>query len=280
MENSTIFSYERWLPQTPELKQKFLAARPFPHLVFEDFLQADAAEQLLKEFPGAAQAAWNYYANYNTKKLGINNPDHFGAVTKSIFRQLHSEAFLGFLGALTGIEGLFPDEKFEGGGLHQIERGGYLNIHADFTVHPHRRDWKRRLNIIIYLNKNWKDEYGGQLQLWDTSMRQCVVSVAPHFNRAVLFMTNADAYHGHPDPLMCPEGESRKSLALYYYTEERAPEIRSTNFRARPEDSAAKAAGIYIDKKLARAYDTVKRAFSLDDRFVSKFLRFFYRRKK
>lgn len=134
---------------------------------------------------------------------------------------LNSSTFLDFLSKITGIENLIADSYFEGGGMHQIRRGGKLKIHADFNRHP-RYDLDRRLNALLYLNPDWQEEYGGNLELWDRHMTSCVVRIAPLFNRFVVFATTDFTYHGHPDPLTCPEDVTRKSLALYYYTHERA----------------------------------------------------------
>jgi Rps23 Pro-64 3,4-dihydroxylase Tpa1-like proline 4-hydroxylase len=131
---------------------------------------------------------------------------------------MNSEPFLRFLQELTGIkETLIPDPYFEGGGVHQIKRGGFLKVHVDF--HRHRLlQLDRRVNVLVYLNKDWKDEYGGHFELWERDMSRCVKKIAPLFNRMAIFSTTADSWHGHPDKLNCPEGRSRQSLALYYYT--------------------------------------------------------------
>jgi hypothetical protein len=138
---------------------------------------------------------------------------------------------------MTGIDGLISDPHFEGGGLHETKRGGHLGVHADFNVHGHLKV-ERRINLLIYLNENWEQEYGGQLELWDTQMKECVVRVEPVFGRAVLFNTNLDSFHGHPDPLNCPDGRSRRSIATYYYTavETGLGQLprRTTTFRQRP----------------------------------------------
>jgi Rps23 Pro-64 3,4-dihydroxylase Tpa1-like proline 4-hydroxylase len=131
-----------------------------------------------------------------------------------------------WLEALTGIEGLIPAPYFGGGGLHQIEPGGFLKIHADFNVHP-KLKLDRRLNMLVYLNKDWRDEYGGHLELWDRDLSACRKKILPSFNRTVIFSTTDTSFHGHPHPLTAPVGMSRKSVSLYYYTAGRPEAERS-----------------------------------------------------
>ena len=138
---------------------------------------------------------------------------------------------------MTGMKGLIPDPHFEGGGLHETKRGGHLGVHADFNIHSNLKV-ERRLNLLIYLNEEWEDGFGGQLELWKKDMSECAVRVKPEFGRAVVFTTALDSFHGHPDPLSCPPERSRRSIATYYYqaAEEGLALLpkRTTNFRARP----------------------------------------------
>src|SRR5205807_3288600 len=146
---------------------------------------------------------------------------------------------------LTGIDNLLIDESMEGGGLHQSMAGGFLNVHADFTVHPHNLHWRRRVNLLLYLNDEWPSEWGGGLELWSTDMKRCETLIEPVGNRVVVFSTDANSFHGHPTPMQCPPGVARRSLALYYFTEEAKPQIRSTEYRARPGEGP-RAALIYL----------------------------------
>ena len=171
-----------------------------------------------------------------------------GDATLQLLTELNSGAFIEFLEALTGIRGLVPDPHFEGGGLHQIVRGGHLNIHVDFNGHP-RTGLDRRLNVLLYLNRDWKDEYGGAFELWNRDMTACEERVMPYFNRCVVFSTTSTSFHGHPEPLACPEDRTRKSMALYYYSKDRpageSDGAHNTLFQARPGeelDSSAPAA--------------------------------------
>jgi Rps23 Pro-64 3,4-dihydroxylase Tpa1-like proline 4-hydroxylase len=151
--------------------------------------------------------------------------------------QFNSSLFLFFLHHLTGIRGLTGDPWLYGGGIHQILPGGLLKIHADFNIHEFT-GLLRRINVLVYLNKDWQDEWGGHLELWDTEMSRCVRRVAPNAGTCVIFNTSSTSYHGHPDPLRCPPGRTRKSLAFYYYTID--PEfdprgkLHSTLWRKRP----------------------------------------------
>lgn len=124
---------------------------------------------------------------------------------KGTINELNSPEFLKFLSTLTGIKDLQKVYFPEGRGKHQSTKGGYLNIHADFTVHTHHRNWQRRVNVLVYQDKNWQDEWGGKLELWDKEMKACEVKVAPVCNCCVIFNTDADSYHGHPEPMACPE---------------------------------------------------------------------------
>jgi Rps23 Pro-64 3,4-dihydroxylase Tpa1-like proline 4-hydroxylase len=133
---------------------------------------------------------------------------------------------LGFLETLTGIDGLVPDPYFGGGALHQIVPGGFLKVHADFNWHPKLR-LDRRLNMLVYLNRGWRPEWGGALELWDGEMAGPVASILPLFNRTVVFTTTDSSFHGHPRPLACPDGTTRKSVSLYYYSNGRPESERS-----------------------------------------------------
>ena len=195
----------------------YAAAEPFPHAVIDGFLPEWAAEKILADFPDVQAIDWARYDHQHSKKLATDKEAHMAEFTRSAIHQLNSGVFLEFLEKLTGIDGLIADPYLWGGGLHQITRGGFLNIHADFNRYR-RLKLDRRLNFLLYLNRDWKEEYGGHLELWDKTIKKCVQRVLPVFNRAVVFSTTDFSYHGHPVPLTCPEGWSRKSLALYYYT--------------------------------------------------------------
>jgi hypothetical protein len=221
-------------------REAYAAGDPYPHIVIDDFLPAEVLDAVLAEFPKPGQADWFAFESPLERKLATKDDSVMGPATRHLLGELNSSAFVEFLEKLTGIDGLVPDPHFVGGGLHQIERGGHLKVHADFNRHP-RTDLERRLNVLIYLNRDWKDEYGGAFELWNTDMSAAVEKVMPYFNRMVVFSTTSTSYHGHPEALNCPEGETRKSMALYYYSKDRPAEERSaghnTLFKARPGEA-------------------------------------------
>lgn len=249
----------------------YQAADPFPHIVIDNFLTPQAAAAAIEEFPNLADQEWNAYLHTNERKFSNTDAESWGPTLQGILAELNSERFVAFVSKLIGIEGLIPDPSLEGGGLHQSTRGGFLNMHADFTVHPHNRNWQRRANILVYLNEDWKPEYGGDLELWSTDMKQCVKKVAPVANRVLIFTTNEDSFHGHPIPMTCPEGVFRRSMALYYFSVEDSPVVRSTEYRARPGDGA-RSVLIYADKQVLRIYDWTKRRLNLSDETALKLL--------
>lgn len=217
-----LFDSEHFVHLAEQHRAAYATAEPFAHAVFDDFLPPDMLEQVLAEFPAPGQG-WRRLDSSNQNKLAAQREAQFGANTRELLRECNSAGCLHFLETLTGIPGLISDPYLEGGGLHQIERDGFLKVHVDFNKHP-RLKLDRRLNLIVYLNKDWHEEYHGHLELWDRAVTRCVRKVLPAFNRAVVFSTTDFAYHGHPERLNCPPDRTRKSLALYYYTNGRPPE--------------------------------------------------------
>lgn len=275
------FDYERWEAQLPGLRARYRDNRPYPHIHLEGFLEPALAQRLEAAFPAPDAASWIQYKHYNENKLGNTHREAFPEAIGRVVDELGSPRFVAWLSRLTGIEGLMPDPSLEGGGMHQTERGGFLNLHADFTMHHHKTHWRRRCNLILFLNEGWQEEWGGALELWDRDMKRCEARVLPLINHAVLFNTDEDSFHGYPDPIQCPPSVTRKSLALYYYTEEtdRSYRARSTAYRARPGEGW-KAPLIWLDKEAVALYSTLKRRLNLSDDFASRVLGLLSRKKK
>ncbi|PLW90024.1 MAG: hypothetical protein C0154_08745 [Mucilaginibacter sp.] len=174
---------------------------------------------MLAEFPDlSAKKQVNKFDGYNEKKLSTIGETYFGDVTKLVSHYLNSQPFLEFLQELTGIkEVLISDPYFDGGGYHEIKPGGFLKVHADFNKNNYTQ-LDRRINVLVYLNKDWQESYGGHFELWNEDMTKASKKILPLFNRMAIFSTTSTSYHGHPDPLTCPADRSRKSFALYYYS--------------------------------------------------------------
>ncbi|MFW2830008.1 2OG-Fe(II) oxygenase [Sphingomonas sp. ID0503] len=214
---------------------QYQSAQPFPHIVMEDFLDVDVLRRVVQEYPSREgrhyfdrpQERFKYQFNPHTVESGI---------VRNLLAELNGEPFLKFLSAMTGIDGLISDPYYAGGGLHETLSGGHLSVHADFNVHGDMQ-LERRLNLLVYLNEDWDEGFGGNLELWDKKMRKAAVEVAPVMARAVVFNTSLDSYHGQPNPLTCPSDRSRRSIATYYYTalpiETNLPQ-RTTTFQTRP----------------------------------------------
>lgn len=208
-------------------RDAYAQAQPFPHAALDDFLPAAWAEEVLAHFPGVDSPAFKERSigTVQTGKYGSLEAKRFAhapAEVQHFLLWLNSYAMLYFLEALTGISNLLVDPYFKGGGLHQSVQGGKLNIHADFNYEAGLK-LHRRINLLFYLNKNWQEDYGGQLELWDAGLTRCVRRIAPAFNRCVVFTTGSTSFHGHPQPLALPDGMTRKSIAAYYYTVEPPP---------------------------------------------------------
>ena len=214
------------------LREQYATAEPFPHIVLDGLFDDDVLDAVLREFPDRGAMKWREFDSPTEKKLGYyHETSSISKTVRDFLNDMNSFEMLLWLEAVTGIEGLIPDPYFGGGGLHQIEPGGFLKVHADFNVHP-KLKLDRRLNMLIYLNKDWRDEYGGHLELWDRDAKSCRTKILPLFNRTVIFSTTDTSFHGHPHPLTSPPGVTRKSVSLYYYTAGR-PEVE----RSAPHDT-------------------------------------------
>ena len=267
--NSTFYFDPDYLSDLAEKSHAaYQSAEPFPHIVIDNFLPEALLDEILNEFPQAQDIEWQKFDASSEKKLASKSELQMGEKTRSLLYQLNSSTFITFLERLTSVDGLVPDPHFMGGGLHQIEPGGFLKMHVDFNRYDRLR-LDRRLNLLLYLNKDWEEAYGGHLELWDKEVTQCSKKILPIFNRCVVFTTTDFSYHGHPEPLTCPPDRSRKSLALYYYSNGRpASEIRqgdsghSTLFRARPGET------IRVEQEpiAARVKSSIKKLIPLFDK--------------
>ena len=221
--------------QGASLHEHYMNAAPFPHIAIDDFLDEAMLRSCLETFPDQdKQDSGSYKRSQENLKKSFN-PDEIHSPSRKLFYALNSGPFLQFLEKLTGIEGLIPDPYFIGGGFHMTANGGHLDVHADFNYHQ-GLGLERRINMLVYLNDDWQEDYGGCLELWDLDMKECQVRIAPLFNRCVIFNTTSTSWHGHPVPVANPRGEPRRSIAFYYYTAtwSEARKAHTTHFKTRP----------------------------------------------
>jgi len=202
---------------SPEVVTAYQNGKPYPHAIFDDFFPVEVLDEVLANFPKPGQVSWQVFDNNNEKKLAFRQAESLPTPIREFLYFLNAHPMLQFLEKVTSIPGLIPDPSFAGGGCHQIEPGGKLKVHVDFNKLT-SVNLDRRLNLLVYLNKDWQEEYGGHFELWDAESKGCVTKVLPIFNRAVVFSTNETSYHGHPHPLTCPPDRTRKSIAIYLYT--------------------------------------------------------------
>jgi Rps23 Pro-64 3,4-dihydroxylase Tpa1-like proline 4-hydroxylase len=234
-----LLDLSQFVDKGHQLKAAYAAAEPFPHLVIDDFLPSEVLDRILEEFPNPEEIDWIPYDTTEEKTLRSKSELQIGEATRLLLYQLNSSTFLNFLEALTGMEGLLPDPHFLGSGLHQTPPGGYMKIHVDFNYHK-RLPLEHRLNLLLYLNKDWREEYGGHLELWSRDMSHCVQRILPIFNRCLIFTSTETSYHGHPNLLTCPEDRNRRSLATYYYTippSDLGSNLHRTLWKSRPGES-------------------------------------------
>lgn len=206
----------------------FSGNAPFPHIVIDDFVDPAIMRPILAEVNAVDRS--RRYAKFIDRKTDHNKfaffPEAVGPETTRLTNFLNSGPFLAYVEQVTGISNLIADPSYFGGGLHLIENGGFLEVHADFN-HLKKYDLERRVNLLLYLNEDWHDEYHGELELWDRTTMKRAKSIAPLFNRCVMFATTKESLHGHPEPLATPPGVARRSLALYYYTNTWDPAVQS-----------------------------------------------------
>lgn len=213
----------------------------FPHFCIDNFLDESFANEVHDAFPTYEQAEKmgdTFRAVNEYRKTQITDARKFPAPIHRLYEMLCSDEFVARMSQMSAIPNLIADPGLSGGGIHETNQGGHLDVHVDFNFNE-QTGLYRRLNILIYFNKDWREEYGGYLDLWDRDVKHCLGRFAPSFNRAAGFATSNISWHG-VTPVKCPPGRTRKSFACYYYTKEAPPDWdgvkRSTVFHARPDE--------------------------------------------
>ncbi len=223
------------------LRETIRTSQPVRNFCIDNFLEESFANEVLAAYPSFEEAikVGRSFSAVNEKgKVQVTDSSSFAEPIAELNQTLASPEFLEMLSDVFEMPNLLADEKLVGGGIHQTGARGHLDVHVDFNYLA-ERELHRRLNILIYFNKDWKPEYGGNIELWDKDVKTCVHSFSPIFNRCVIFETNEISYHG-VTAVKCPEGQARKSFAAYYYTRE-APahwngQAHTTIFKARPDE--------------------------------------------
>ncbi len=237
-ETTGLLDEAKVLDKGRDLRKAYTAGDPFPHIAIDDFLPQAVLERCLAEFPTDKAGVTDTYDRNQERFKTAFTPDVLPPYSRHLFYAFNSRPFIQVIENISGIQGLIPDPLFEGGGYHEMTQGGHLSVHADFNYHR-QLNLERRINVLIYLNKDWKDEYGSQLELWNKDMTTRMKSYVPLFNRCVIFSTTSDSNHGNPQPVNHPDGTPRRSIALYYYTAtwNNIKRKHTTQFRVRPGDT-------------------------------------------
>jgi Rps23 Pro-64 3,4-dihydroxylase Tpa1-like proline 4-hydroxylase len=225
----------------PALRRQMAEAPAFPHFCIDGFLDEAFAREVHAAFPSYREALTlgrAFEAVNEKRKIQVTDASLFPPAIRRLHEALAAPEFVAQLAAASGIADLSADPALTGGGIHETDGGGRLDVHVDFNFNADTGLY-RRLNLLVYFNPDWKTEYGGQLDLWDEDVQHCVGCFEPSFNRLAGFATSGKSWHG-VTPVHCPPGMTRKSFAVYYYSKEAPPGWdgvkRSTVFRARPDE--------------------------------------------
>jgi 2-oxoglutarate-Fe(II)-dependent oxygenase superfamily protein len=269
-----VIAFDKLAGLVPRLRSEWQSAEPFPHIVVDDFLPPNSADLVLKGFDETTDG-WVFHNHYNERKYCHSKKQLMHPHMKELFADLESPNWLAFLEQVTGMEALLADPTLDGSsGLHKSLRGCYLNVHRESVGHNGHPDWKRQLNLLLYFNKDWQDDWNGELELHDHRTHSCAKRITPYFNRMVIFHTNDIAFHGNPGKLVCPEGVVRKSLATYYFTQvSKKLWLNPVLYRPEASDGAVRRARIMLNNLALRVYFPLRKYTPINDEMVEKVMR-------
>lgn len=224
--------------QTERLARSFAKARPYRHVVLENFLEPSTAARAARSYPPFDEMQTKFAGLVEARSME-RRFERVDPIYREIFEELHSARFVAWLSRLTGIANLQCDPTLNGAGLHQARDGGRHNVHADENIHGPTGLYQR-VNVLVYLNEQWRPEWGGALELWDAEMKRCEATVAPAFNRCLIMEVHDRAFHGYP-PMRLPADVTRKSITCWFYAvdphAQQSSEPHPTRFRLRPSDT-------------------------------------------
>jgi 2OG-Fe(II) oxygenase superfamily len=200
------------------LRAAYQSGTPFPHLVLDDFFSPQILESLPAEISALTADEWLLMANDSRERvLRMRSGVQLREAGMKLLSLVHSASFLYLLSEITGIWQLLPDPYLQGAGYAAMRPGDHFDIHSDRSV-AYETGLTRRLAMIVFLNKDWRPEYNGDLELWSDDGTRREVSIAPSFNRTVIFQVANPNYHGVPAPIACPQDRCRQSFIVYYHT--------------------------------------------------------------
>jgi Rps23 Pro-64 3,4-dihydroxylase Tpa1-like proline 4-hydroxylase len=250
MNTSVLHNFGYWINDIESLKNKYFNAQPFEHIVIDNFLNNAYAEKIYETFPNLDNS-WHEYKNPIEVKYAFDDINSLNEEVKNYFYYLSTTEMINIIKSITMIDDLEYDAYLHGAGVHMHPRHGRLNIHLDYEKHPYSGK-ERRINIILFLSKDWDPNWNGANELWDKHVSKCITKTEIKFNRAIIFKTNDISWHGLPEKISCPEGIFRKSLAYYYIsplkTNKPIEQYRKkAKFIKRPEDK--------YDIRMQKLYD-------------------------
>ena len=254
------------------LKREFQSAKPFPHIAIDNFLDPDFAKEVAAAYPTFEQAeklGHQFAAVNERRKIQISEEEKFPEPVRRLSEALSSPELRKQLAEISGIDNLLWDPSHAGGGMHMTGPHGHLDVHVDFNQLEGQK-LVRRLNLLVYLNPKWQEEWGGAVEIWDEDVKACYGAFPPVLNRAVMFATSATSWHG-VTAVTCPPGFTRNSFAVYYYTEAVPTWFKaahSTIFRARPDEHVKK----YVLMPAQHAKDALKEGGNIARRLGEKIL--------
>lgn len=206
----------QWTTEIERLSHEYATAQPYEHIVIPNFFTDEYAELLGRNIPDPDDTWYKYDNPFEGKYLFNNFKD--GDIVKKTIDFMYSDEVLNYMGKISKISNLEPDPHLNAGGLHAYPRNGISGVHLDYNIHPISQK-ERRVSILVYMSKDWKHEWGGQLKIWDANLTACKNIEHDLWNTAVIFKTNGLTYHGFPEPIKCPEGVYRKAVGIYYMSD-------------------------------------------------------------
>jgi len=210
-----------WVDNINNLSKDYITNKPYPYVIIPNFLNKTFIDNIYNEYLECSNdlSDWHLYNNPLEVKYAYDNINSCGENIKKLFKLYSSKESIELFNRLTDNKNLEYDSTLHGCGLHLMPKNGRLAVHLDYEKHPILENKQRKINIILYLNKEWKSDWNGSTELWNKDCNICSVESPIVYNTAIIFQTNDISWHGVPGKINCPDNESRKSIAYYYISE-------------------------------------------------------------